>query len=62
MMHAQFTRRTLSASCKSHTANHILFEKENYFCMAFVLAIGQLTWKSAHEVHLKYNFYDENLF
>ena len=33
----------------------ILFEKENNFCMAFVSAIGQPTWESAHEVCLKYN-------
>ena len=46
---------TLLASCKSHMVNCILFEKENNFCMAFVLAISWLTWESAHEVHLKYN-------
>ena len=28
------------------------FEKENNFHMAFVSAIGWLTWESAHEVHL----------
>ena len=33
-------------------ANHILFEKESDFCMAFVLAIGQPTWESAHELYL----------
>ena len=41
--------------CKSHMADHILFRKESNFCMAFVLAIGWLTWASAHKVHLKYN-------
>ena len=35
--------------------NCILFEIENDFHMAFVLAIGWLTWESAHEVCLKYN-------
>ena len=29
-----------------------LFQKESNFCMAFVLAIGWLTWESAHEVSL----------
>ena len=41
--------------CKSCMANHIVFEKESDFCMAFVLATGQPTWESAHEVFLKYN-------
>ena len=54
-MHTQFVWPTLSASYKSYMANHILFEKENDFHMAFVLAIGQLTQESAHEVHLKYD-------
>ena len=54
-MHTQFVWLTLSASCKSHMVDCILFEKENDFRMAFVLAISQLTWESAHEVHLKYN-------
>ena len=27
--------------CKSCMANHILFAKENVFCMTFELAIGQ---------------------
>ena len=31
------------------------FEKENDFRMAFGSAAGQLTWESAHEVHLNYN-------
>ena len=39
----------------SHMANHILFEKESNFCMAFVLAASRPTWESAHEVHLNYN-------
>ena len=34
--------------CKSRMADHILFKKESDFCMAFVLAIGRLTWESAH--------------
>ena len=33
----------------------LLFEKEYNFCMAFVLAISQLTQESAHEVFLKYD-------
>ena len=41
--------------CKSHTADHVLFEKESDFCMAFVSAASWPTWESAHEVHLKYN-------
>ena len=28
---------------KSHTADHILFEKESDFCMTFGSAVGQLT-------------------
>ena len=28
-------------------------------CMTFVLAIGQLTWESVHEAHLKHNIYSE---
>ena len=55
MMHAQFIQPTLSASCKSHMANSIIFEKENYFRIAFVSAVSWPTWESAHEVHLKYN-------
>ena len=39
---------------KNCMADHILFEKENDFCTAFVLATGHLTWESAHEVHLNY--------
>ena len=54
-MHTQFVQLTLLASHKSHTADHLLFEKENDFCMAFVSATGQPTLESAHEVHLKYN-------
>ena len=30
----------------------ILFEKESNFCMAFVSAMGQLTWESACELCL----------
>ena len=41
--------------CKSHMANCVLFEKENDFHMTFGSAAGQLTWESAHEVHLNYN-------
>ena len=37
---------------KSHTADCILFKKENDFHMAFVLAIGWPTWESAHELCL----------
>ena len=40
---------------KSHMANHILFEKEDDFHTAFVLATGCPTWGSAHEVHLNYS-------
>ena len=29
-----------------------LFKKESNFCMAFVLAIGQPTWESTHELCL----------
>ena len=28
---------------KSHTADHILFEKESDFCMTFGWAVGRLT-------------------
>ena len=41
--------------CKSHTADHVLFEKENDFRMAFVMAVAWPTWESALEVCLKYN-------
>ena len=37
---------------KSCMADCILFEKENDFLMAFVLAISQPTWESAHELCL----------
>ena len=40
---------------KSCMADCILFEKENDFLRAFVSAVGQPTWESGHEVHLKYN-------
>ena len=43
MMHMQFVWPTLSASRKSHMADHVLFEKENDFHKAFVLAAGWLT-------------------
>ena len=33
----------------------MFFLKKKYFHMAFALAIGQPTWESAHEVHLKFN-------
>ena len=36
--------------CKSCMADCVLFEKESDFCMAFVLAVSQLTWESAHEM------------
>ena len=38
---------------KSHTADHILFEKESNFCTAFVSATGWPTWESAHEMCFK---------
>ena len=38
-------------------ADCILFEKENNFCMAFVLAVGWPIQESAHGVHLEYAFY-----
>ena len=49
------TRPTLLAPCKSHMADCTLFEKENDFCTAFVLAVSWPTQESAHEMHLKYN-------
>ena len=39
----------VSLPTKVDMADCILFEKESDFCMAFVLAISQLTWESAHE-------------
>ena len=53
--HTIYLANIVSPPCKSHMADCILFEKENGFHMAFVSAIGQPTWESAHEVHLKYN-------
>ena len=55
MMHAQFTQLTCWPPHKSCMADCILFEKENDFHMAFVLAVGWPTQESAHEVCLKYN-------
>ena len=54
-MCTQLVWPTLLAPQKSCTADCILFEKENDFCMAFGLATGWPTWESAHEVHLNYN-------
>ena len=60
-MYAKYDRSRMNDACTvcladfvgllaiSHMTNHILFKKENDFCMAFVLATGQLTWESAHE-------------
>ena len=30
--------------------DHILFQKESDFCMAFVLADGRPTWESVHKI------------
>ena len=47
----------VSLPAKGRTADCILFEKEIDFCTAFVSAIGQPTWESAHGVHLEYDIY-----
>ena len=52
--HTIYPADIVSPLQKSHGQPHS-FQKENDFHTAFVLAIGQPTWESAHEVHLKYN-------
>ena len=54
-VHTVYPGRYCWPPSKSRMADHVLFEKENDFCTAFVLAIGWPTWESAHEVCLKYN-------
>ena len=46
--------RLCQPPCKSRTANSVLFEKEDNFCMTFMLAISWSAWGLAHNSCIKY--------